>query len=336
MSIAMQKQTARNLIISANAQAAYGGVLADANLSRATSIDPSTSFSPTMKRYSDIGSVGHGTDYATGDVQTAWGVEGMVKGMGAVDAWMLGWMMAFICGADTVSGAGPYTHLFSLPMNTALAPCTTVYVEDTADVHRKYTDLSAKSLSIDIPERGPIQASCDFVGTGKFFPGSFGIALPAPVQPTYLLGSDVEVSFTPSGGALTSFIGRQKGVSIKIDRGTAPFESSGDGLTAGSNQYGKLKFSVDLTVMAKSNDDVNGWFESMQSGSLSVFTSPGLAQQLIFSFPLVRMKTNKLGNENDLVAWKISFDETSMLQNGAAPALSPSIINTCPAYLVPA
>jgi hypothetical protein len=240
--------------------------------------------------------------------------------------------MALTFGTDTVTGGGPYTHLFSINMATALAPCTTAYVEETNDVHRKYADMSAKSLSIDIPERGVIEATLDMVGTGLFVPGTMGIALPNIVTPSYLLGSDVGVSITPSG----SIIGRQKGVAFKIDRGTAPFKGSGDGLVAKSNQYGKLTFSLDFTVMAQQTDDINILYENMTPCAISVATNVGLTQQLILNFPLSRLKATKLGNENDLVAWKCSIDQTTILQNGAAAALSATLINTCPTYLVPA
>jgi hypothetical protein len=332
---AMQKQTARNMVLGANTQAAYGGALADAALTFLASFDPSTVFSNPDERYNDAGAVGHGTDYATADIRTAWDTAATVKGMGAIDSWALGWMLALIFGTETVTGAGPYTHAFQINMASALAPCTTIYVEDTADVHRKYTDMSAKSIQIDIPERGPIQATLDMVGTGKFFPGTFSTALPGVLAKSFLLGSDIGVSITAAGAAL-SMIGRQSGLSFKFSRNTAPFKSSGDGLTAGSNQYGKLSFGVDLTIMAAPEDDVNGWYENMTELAVVIATNPGITPAINLSFPLARVKVNKLGNKDDLVAWQVSFDDTSILQNGAAPALTASITNDVPSYLIPA
>lgn len=336
MSVLMQKQTARNLVLSANSQAAYGGALADAALTRRVSVDASTVFSNPDKRFNDQGAVGHGTDFATVDVRTGWMTQATVKGPGGVDAWMLGWMLALTCGQEIVTGAGPYNHAFSIPAISAQMPCTTAYIEDTNDVHRKYPDMAAKALSIDIPERGPIQASLDMVGTGRFVPGTLGVALPAPVSPNLLLGSDIIVTLTPNGGAAAPMTGRQAGISIKIDRGSAAFESSGDGLSAGSVQCGKLGLSVDLTIMAKDTDDVNGFYEAFTQLSVSIATNPANQYQFGVTFPNARVKANKLGNKNDLVAWQLSFDQGSLLQVGNTPAVQPFIINTCPAYLIPA
>ncbi len=335
--VSMQKQTARNVVASANSQITYGGVLADAALTQRLSLDPSVVFSADYKRYNDQGAVGHGTDFATVDVPTAWMTSASLKGMGGVDAWLLGQMLALIHGQEVVTGvAAPYTHTFTIPALTSLMPCTTYYVEDTDDVHRKYTDMAAKMLSIDIPERGPLQATLEMVGTGQFFPGSMVAPLPAPSTPNLLLGSDIIVSITPSGGEVTPFNGRQVGVSIKIDRGSAAFESSGDGLRAGSVQCGKVQFSLDLTLMAQEADDVNGWFENSTELSVSLATNPALAYQFGMTFPAARFKTRKLGNQKDLVAWKLSLDQGTILQVGNAAAFSAFLINTCPAYLVPA
>lgn len=335
MSLQMQKQTARNMVLAPFTQAAYGGALADASLTYRASVDPSTNFNPTMSRFSDAGAAGHGTDFATVSLITSQDTQGTMKGMGGVDAWMLGYMLALIFGQEVVTGnASPYTHAFTIPQISTTMPCTTVYCEDTADIHRKYADMAAKSLSIDVPERGPIQASLDMVGTGYYVPGSME-ALPAVATPTYLLGSDFVATLTPSGGAANVLSGRQKSLSIKIDRGTTAFKASGDGLTAKSCQAGNLKFSVDLTVMANSTDDIEGNFESNQAFTLSLATNPALAFQLILTFPNAYIKANKLGNQEDKVAWQLSFDESSMIQVGNTAALEATIINGCPAYLAP-
>jgi hypothetical protein len=335
MSASMQKQTARNMVLSPNAQAAYGGVIADANLSYLASFDPSTYFQTSDMRYDDAGSIGHGTDFATASVRTGWMTSASIKGKGGIDSWLLGYMMALVFGTDVVTGPGPYLHTFAINMATSLAACTTVYVEDTDDVHRKFPDMAAKSIQIDIPERGVIQASLDMVGTGRFVPGSFSTALPGVMAKTFLLGSDVQVTITPQGVGAVSFVGRTSGLSFKMDRGTKQFQSAGDGLTAGSVQYGTLGFGVDMTLMAQATDDVNGWFENGIPLSVKVATNPANAQQLILNFPLAMVKARKLGNKDNLVAYSLSFDQSTILQSGITPALSASIINTCAAYLLP-
>lgn len=333
MSFSMQKQSSRNIVLSPNSQVAYGGVLADANLTTRQRADSSTVFQVKPSNRTDKMMIGKGSEWATDDQITAWDVDGTVKGDG--DVFLTGWMLAFIFGQEVVTGAGPYTHNFTLPAVTATMPCTTIYVEETAAVHRKLQDLSAKSFSLSVPERGALSIALDMVGTGRWTPGSMG-ALPALIQAIYLLGSDMQVTITPTAGAAVPFVGRQKGLSIKVDRGTSPFQSSGDGLYSGSNVSGDGKFSVDLTVAAQATDDVNGWFEAGTRCAVTIQTNPANTYQLGFSFPSVRIKANKVANANNVVTWALSWDETTTISVGATSAMSAFIINNTPAYLIPA
>jgi len=333
MSFSMQKQSSRNLVISPNSQVAYGGILADGNLTTRQRADSSSVFSAKASNRTDKAMIGKGSEWATDDQITSWDTDGTIKG--DADVFLVGWMLAFIFGQEVVTGAGPYTHTFTLPAVTSTMPCTTIYLEETAAVHRKFQDMSAKALSLSVPERGPLSASLDMVGTGRWTPVTMG-ALPALVQAIYLLGSDMQVSITPAGGALVPFVGRQKGLSIKIDRGTAPFQSSGDGLYAGSNVSGDGKFSVDLTIAAEATDDVNGWFEAGTRCDVTIQTNPANAYQVGFTFPSVRIKANKVANANGTVTWALSWDETTTISVGGASAVSAFIINNTPAFLIPA
>ncbi|QHN04427.1 hypothetical protein FTO74_14420 [Granulicella sp. WH15] len=332
MSINLQKQSSRNLVLSANTQAAYGGVLADAALTVRQRFDPSSAISATPGNRTDKESSGKGTEWATDDQITSWDTAGTIKN--DADTFLLGWMLSLAFGQETVVGAGPYTHTFTLPSVTATMPATTIYVEETNDVKRKYADMAAKTLSIDVPERGAVSASLDLVGTGKFYPGAME-ALPALAQAIYLLGSDVIVTITPAAGAAVPFNGRQKGISIKLDRGSAAYESSGDGLTSGSVASGDGKFSVDLTIAAGAVDDVNGWFESGIRCSLTIATNVALPYRFGFTFPSVRFNANKVTNTNNTVTWALSLDETSSIQVGAQAAISAFVINDTAAFLAP-
>ena len=328
-----QKQSSRNIVVSPNAQAAYGGLLADAALTTRQRADASSGFTVKPSNRTDKAMIGKGSEWATDDQITAWDTDGTLKT--DADIFLLGWMLAFTFGTDVVTGAGPYTHTFTLPAVTATMPCTTVYVEETAAVHRKFQDMAAKTLSLSVPERGAVSASLDMVGTGRWTPVSMA-NLPALIAAIYLYGSDMQVSITPTAGALTSFVGRQKGLSIKVDRGSGPFESSGDGLFSGSVNSGDGKFSVDLTVVAQAADDVNGWFEAGTRCAVTIATNPANQYQFGFSFPSVRIKANKVSNTNNLVTWALSWDEETTISVGAQAAMSAFIINATPAYLVPA
>ncbi len=333
MSFNMQKQSNRNLVLSANIQAAYNGVLADGALTTRQRFDPSSVFEATPSNRTDKGMAGKGSEWATDDQITAWDTKGTIKS--DADVFLLGWMLSLIFGQETVTGAGPYTHTFTLPATTATMPCTTIYTEETVDVKRKWSDMAAKMLSLDVAERGAVSASLDLVGTGLWTPGAMG-ALPDLITAIYLLGSDVIVTITPTGGAATSFSGRQKGLSLKVDRGSAPFLSSGDGLTAKSVASGDGKFSVDLNIAAEDTDDINGWFEAGTRLSITVATRVALPYRFGFTFPSVRVKANKVGNTESKVMWAISFDETTSISVGNQPAMSAFVINDTPAYLIAA
>ena len=198
--------------------------------------------------------------------------------------------------------------------------------------------MAASSLSISVPERGSVTASLDMVGTGRWTPGAFSTALPALVPANYLLGSDVLISLVPVGADanFVGFSGRQKGLSIKLDRQAKPFQSAGDGLTSGSVASGQGKFSVDVTIAAEAADDVNTWFENQTPLAIACGTNPALPYQFGFNFPIANVKASKLGNTEDKVMWQLSFDETTVLQSGSQAAISGYVVNQTPAYLIPA
>jgi hypothetical protein len=136
-----------------------------------------------------------------------------------------------------------------------------------------------------------------------------------------------------SAVASTNFTGRQKALSIKVDRQAKPFQSSGDGLYSASVASGITKFSVDFTIAANQADDVNGWFESQVPLSITIQTNPAKAYGFGFTFPAAYAKASKLGNTEDKVMWALAFDETSCLQVGATPAIGAFVITDQATFL---
>jgi hypothetical protein len=402
----MQKQSARNLVLSTKIQATQGEFLGDGAMTIRQRFNPSTVFEKPFSRRSDQMSAGKGSEFATDTQLTAMDTKGTLTS--EADALILGWMLALLFGVETVTGAGPYTHTFTIPAINATMPPTTIYIEETADQKFEYCDMCASSISITVPERGSVTAALDIVGTGKFKAYTLG-SLPALVAAQYLLGSDVQATIqipaivfngttavgnanitgvdagmvtaiaalladTSESIAITgagipanttivsaaattvvisanataaatvslsaqntaSFVGRTKGLTIKVDRQAKPFQASGDGLTAGSVASGTAKFSVDFTVAANSVDDVNQWFELQQQLSLTIQTNPANAYGFGFNFPKAFIKASKLTNTEDKVMWSLSFDETCCLQNGGTPAISAFVINDVPAFLLTA
>lgn len=331
----MQKQSSRNLVLSPNSQIAYGGILAEAKLTQRQRFDASTVFEKLASRRTDYSTVGKGSEWATNDQVTAWDIKGTLKS--EADSELLGLILAFVFGQEAVTGAAaPYTHTFTVPQISSVMPCTTVYVEETNDVKFKIPDFAFSSFSLDIPERGAIMLSADGVGTGRWVAGAMTAALPALVAANYLLGSDFAISITPTPGVATPFNGRQKSLSIKLDRQATPYKASGDGLTAGSVQSGMSKIAISFTIAAEQTDDINGWFENQLPLAITMATNVANTYRLSVTVPMAHVKANKLGNQEDKVIWSVEFDETTCFNVGATPAISAVVINNTPAYLVPA
>jgi hypothetical protein len=319
----MQKQSARNIVVGPNTQVAYGGILADAALTKRLRFDSSSMFTPTPTRRSDKDYAGKGTEFATDETITAWDTDGNIKI--EADSWGLGWMLAMIFGQEVVTGSGaPYTHTFTVPPISAVMPCTTVYVEDTADIKRKFQDMFATDLTITIPERGAVMAELSMQGTGRFTPGAI-TTMPALPTNSYFLGSDM--IFTITTGSAKSYAGRQRNLTIKLSRGSGPFKSSGDGLYAGSGESGKTGFSMEITIIADSTDDIQTLEVNDTAVDISVATDPTKTFQFGFNFPNARVKLAKLADVEDKVAWTINVDETTCLQAGATAAISAFIMN---------
>lgn len=328
-----QKQSARNLLLSANTQATYGTPLPDANLTQRQRFDPGSVFTRNATFRTDKEDAGKGTEFATNSQITAWDTMGTLKA--EADGFLMGWMLAMIFGQELVTGTAPtYTHTFTIPAINATMPATTLYIEETSDQKFKLPDMAAKSLSIDVPERGSVMVSLDMVGTGLKLPGALVAAVPAIPTVAYLLGSDVTITLDPTPGAPVPFTGRQRSLSIKVDRGSAPYKCSGDGLYASSVQSGVTKFSVDMQIAALATDDVNGWFENQVPLTITIATNPALSTRFVFTFPNATVKANKLGNSENKVVWAISFDEEVCTQVGAQAAINAFAINNVPSYLV--
>jgi hypothetical protein len=334
--MSMQKQSGRNLVISPYAQAAYGGVLADDKLIRRLQFDSGSVLELAISRRSDQADAGKGTEFATNGQPTDRDTKMSLKR--EAEAWWMGWMQSFLFGQKITTGAGPYRHTSTFPnINSTLVP-TSVYVEETADIHYKAPDICVSSLSLSIPSRGALMATLELMGTGRKIPGSMGALpdLPVLAPADYLLGSDMKLNITPSGGGVTPFAGRLRSATVKLDNQGSPFKSVGDGLNSGSVNSGQRKHSLDLQIAALPADDINGWFENDIELAISLGTDPALLNQVGFSWPAAHVKANKLGNDGELVVWGVSLDETTCYQKAGVAAVSMYTVNGVADYLMAA
>jgi hypothetical protein len=112
-----------------------------------------------------------------------------------VDNVVLGWLLAFCMGADTVTGTGPFTHVFKFLQSTNQWPVTTLLCQDTADVIFQALDMAIMDLQITGIASGPLQAQMKMIGSGKVVDGA--VTFPALASPLYLYGSDADILFGP-------------------------------------------------------------------------------------------------------------------------------------------
>lgn len=164
--------------------------------------NPGTAFaSLTPSFYSDEMLAGKGHNWPTVKQRIAQKSE--FQGTWDVDSFNLAWALAFIMGADTASGAGPYTHLFKFLQATNQMPVTTLLFQDTTDLIFQFPDLAIADLQITGKESGPLSMQFKATGSGKRVDGA--VALPALTPPSYLLGSDADILIGPAAPDPTTF-----------------------------------------------------------------------------------------------------------------------------------
>ncbi len=329
-----QSKTLRNLALSANKQAAWGGTLADLALTRRQRFDGSAVLDYTSTRRDDSKYSGRGTFFTTNGQVTGWDTKiSSVKC--ELSDWLAGWLAAMAFGSDVVTGeASPYTHTCAYDETTRTAVATTAYVEDTDDVHTKIPDLALNDFTLTISEIGAIMAEFNLVGTGKIVASSMA-ALPALADETYLLGSDCVLTRGPAG-ALVSLLGRHMNSTFKWDNQLVPHKAPGLGLTAGFIRKGLPKFSLQTTIASKEADDVWTDFVNDAESKLIYTINSGAAAQLILTVSAAHLKSTKLGFDNDMTIWQLEYDETTSFKQGAVLPVSVQVINAVPAYLVAA
>lgn len=194
MSYEPQVKFLRSLAIALNKQNTFGtAVASSAYVTRVR--NPGDSFVQiNPDDYSDEQLAGKGHEFPTVFTRIAEKVSFDWK-LDGVDNVVLGWLLAFCMGADTVTGAGPYTHVFKFLQSTNQWPVTTLLCQDTADVIFQALDMAIMDLTLTGMASGPLQAQMKMIGSGKTQDGA--VTFPALATPQYLFGSDGDILFGP-------------------------------------------------------------------------------------------------------------------------------------------
>ena len=326
-----QKISARNLVLSANKQAAYNTAIAAASMTRRQKFDGSAIAELTQTRYSDKNVSGKGTEFATQGLITGWDSKFQLKA--DLDDWLAGLLLALAMGKDVITGAGPYLHTISFDETTTQAPAASIYLQDTNDVCWTLIDMGISDLTITIPARGPITVEASFIGTGHWQDGVIA-SLPAlPASYAYLLGSDVVFSIG-ANGAMVPKVGRHMSSTIKISTGVTNHTAPGMGLYGAFPRTGMRKVSFQSTIAATSADDIRVIFNTNELQEVN-WTGTSGTSVLSLTIPYCNLKSNKLGSSGNMTVWQIEADETTIFNQGGSGALNAAVTNSqATAYLI--
>ena len=327
-----QKKSARLLYLAGVRQTAYGTALAAAKFTAGwmQRFDGSGVLDMTPSKRTDKEMSGKGTEFATNEQTTGWDTK--LSWKSDADARLIGYLLGFLFGQDTVSGsAAPYTHTMAFEETTTQAVATSIYMVDTAAIARTIIDLALQDLTITIPARGPLTVEPTFIGTGLWTNGTLA-SLPALDQPSYLLGSDCSLSIGPVG-SLVSVVGRHMTTTWKFSTGVVNHTAPGGGLYGIFPRLGLRKFSFEATIAAMATDDISTLLENDTLCGATWTVNSGAQAQCIISLPNFHLKANKLGFDGNMVVWQISSDETLSLWTAGAPPVSATVVNAQASYL---
>lgn len=327
-----QPKFLRNLVLSLKTQLAWNTALLDTALTYRQRFDGAAILERTITRRSDIDYAGKGTAFATNGQITSYDTK--FTGLKCeATPWLVGFICSLLMGKETVTGtASPYVHTFAFDESTRTAKPTTIYVEDTEDVHNLIPDMCVNDCTFTINDIGAIMAEMSMIGTGIQTPHTI-TTMPALPTETYLLASDADLMFGPVGSP-ASFVGRHMSTTLKLDNQLAVHKAPGGGLYGIFVRKGNPKFSLSSTFAAKESDDVYTLFQNDTAADYEMTVNSGAAAQMTVSIPQMHLKTTKLGFDGDMVVWQVENDETTNYQAAGVPPISISVTNGVAAYLV--
>ena len=327
-----QPKFLRNLVLSPNTQLAWNTALADAALTYRQRFDGGAILERTITRRSDIDYAGKGTAFATNGQITSYDTK--FTGLKAeANPWLVGYICSLLMGKESVVGvAAPYVHTFTFDESTRTAQKTTLYTEDTHDVHLVNPDMCMNDCTFTISDIGAIMAEFTMIGTGRQTAHTIA-AMPALPTETYLLGSDAVLNFGPVG-ATASFVGRHMSTTFKLDNQLVVHKAPGGGLYGIFVRKGNPKFSLTTTFAAKDTDDIYTLFTNDTASDYELVVNSGASAQMTISIPAMHLKTTKIGFDGDMIIWQVENDETTNYQAAGVPPVTITVTNTLAAYLV--
>jgi hypothetical protein len=330
-----QKSILRQIVLPANSQTAWGTPVAADALVYALRYDISGYAKFAQPKESTYGQAGATNSFAGENWTVAHKSALEIGGFG--DVWTLGWLLAFVMGKEVaVPGTGPLvglsTHTFNFLDAGTIAQATTVYCQDTDDLAYQLVDMGISQLTITSTSTGALKFKASLMGTGRVVDGILpGMPSPSAIQKLY--GSDTQVALGVAGGALTSFYPRVKSWELTIDAGMAEERPAGSGLYASHLTISMSKVKLKMVIAANGTDDIHGWKRAGTMLGATLTTTSGICS-MVLTFPNFTLDENcGLSESNGTSVWTLDLGETDILQIGATPLLTASVISPAPSYL---
>jgi len=327
-----QHISARNLLLTANSQNNYGTPIAAASLLERARFDGQAFAAITPSFWDDSALSGRGHEFPTERDPIKW--DTALQMARHVDDWFAGWMVAQVLQAYSVTGAGPYIHVFKPLSATRQAKATTVYFEDSAAVKYTMPDLVGVELTVTIPSDGPVTAQLSMSGSGRWTDAPLGIALPVLAARTLLLGSDADVLIGASGAA-ASVKARLRQAQYKITRQIEVHRAPGGGLYAVQANVDQQRASFSFVIRAKDTEDAAEPRTLMISNTLrevQINVNSGAAAQIACKFPNCKVRTTPV-MDGKYLAWQVDAGDQDLLKAGASEIVEVTVTNSQATYL---
>lgn len=328
-----QRSISRNIVLSSNAQLTIAEVMADANLTYRARPETSAFFQYEQGKESDL-NYAKGSSFATESRLIQESISGTISGR--VDDYLAGWLLAFCMGQTTfVAGVAPApnTHTFTWKDTGDPAQLTNVYIEDTAGLRRKWSDIGVSEVVFTGSNKGSTTFKATCVGLGTITDGAMA-ALPALPNAQYLYGSDATVSIGPPG-APVSMSPRVVSWEATFSHQLVVWRGAGTGTKGAFIRQGNPQNKLKLVIAADTSTDVRDWQKSQTQLEVKIAIASGPVT-LTLDYPLVIPPKGDLGETDKLVAYTLELDENSILTPPAGQIVTATLLNTQPEYLVAA
>jgi len=334
-SFTTQRSIARNIVLSAKSQETIGEVMADAALTYLSRAETTGFAQLEYEKESDYQYTSKGNSAATEARLIA--QQSAFNLSTRLDDFLAGWLFAFCFGQETFTagvGEAPSTHLFTWKDTGDPAVLTNVYIEDTAGLKRKWSDLALSQIVLSGGDKGSVTVKASMLGLGTVTADVASAMVTLPALPTaqYLYGSDAIVSIGPVG-ALVSKAPRVLSWEATFDHQLELFRAAGCGVKPYFIRQGSPIAKLKLVIALDTSTDIFDWMTAQTPLGISIAVNSGAAS-LTIAYANVILPKSDLGEQDKYVTYTVELDQNSILQPAAGGApLTVTVLNTDLAYL---